>query len=167
MEEREREAAVRTIVKDGDPDRYAAALFAPRASRDALFALYAFNVELARIAEQVNEPQLGEIRLQWWRDALERAFAGESSGLPVADAVGDAARHDTLSRESLFGLIDARTFDVSVKIMRDSAALDDYLGKTAGALFRLAAEMTAPHRTGAIEPAVRAAGIADGALPGP
>ena len=46
--------------------------------------------------------------------------------------------------------------------MRDSAALDDYLGKTAGALFRLAAEMTAPHRTGAIEPAVRAAGIAYG-----
>jgi phytoene synthase len=162
LEEREREAAVRTIVKDGDPDRYAAALFAPRASRDALFALYAFNVELARIAEQVSEPQLGEIRLQWWRDALDRAFAGETSGHPVADAVGNGARHDTLSRESLFGLIDARSFDVSVKIMRDSTALDDYLGKTAGALFRLAAEVTAPHRTGAIEPAVRAAGIAYG-----
>jgi phytoene synthase len=162
LEQREREDAVRTIVRDGDPDRYAGALFAPRASRDALFALYAFNVELARIAEQVSEPQLGEIRLQWWREALDRASAGEAAGHPVANAIGSAARRHTLSRESLAGLIDARSFDVSVKIMPDSRALDDYLAKTAGALFRLAAEVVAPHRTGAIEPAARAAGIAYG-----
>ena len=51
---------------------------------------------------------------------------------------------------------------MSVKIMPDTAALDDYLGKTAGALFRLAAEVTAPHRAAEIEPSVRAAGIAYG-----
>ena len=162
MEERERENAVRTVARDGDPDRYASALFAPRPAREPLFALYAFNVELARAAEQVSEPQLGEIRLQWWRDALDRAAAGEATGHPVADAVGSVVRRYALSRDSLAGLIDARSFDVSVKIMPDTAALDDYLGKTAGALFRLAAEVTAPHRTAEIEPAVRAAGIAYG-----
>ena len=162
MEEREREDAVRTVARDGDPDRYASALFAPRPAREPLFALYAFNVELARAAEQVSEPQLGEIRLQWWRDALDRAFTGEATGHPVADAVGSAARRYALSRDSLVGLIDARSFDVSVKIMPDAAALDDYLCKTAGALFRLAAEVAAPHRTTGIEPAVRAAGIAYG-----
>ena len=67
-----------------------------------------------------------------------------------------------MSGDSLAGLIDARSFDVSVKIMPDTPALDDYLGKTAGALFRLAAEVTAPHRTAEIEPSVRAAGIAYG-----
>ena len=162
LEEREREDAVRTVARDGDPDRYASALFAPRPAREPLFALYAFNVELARAAEQVSEPQLGEIRLQWWRDALDRASAGEATGHPVADAVGGAIRRYALSRDSLAGLIDARSFDVSVKIMPDTPALDDYLGKTAGALFRLAAEVTAPHRTAEIEPAVRAAGIAYG-----
>ena len=162
MEERERENAVRTVARDGDPDRYASALFAPRPVREPLFALYAFNVELARAAEQVSEPQLGEIRLQWWRDALDRAAAGEATGHPVADAVGSAVRRYALSRDSLAGLIDARSFDVSVKIMPDTPALDDYLGKTAGALFRLAAEVTAPHRTAEIEPAVRASGIAYG-----
>lgn len=162
MDEREREDAVRTVARDGDPDRYASALFAPRPAREALFALYAFNVELARGAEQVSEPQLGEIRLQWWRDALERGTAGEATGHPVADAVGSAVRRYALSRDSIAGLIDARSFDVSVKIMPDSAALDDYLGKTAGALFRLGAEVVAPHRTAGIEPSVRAAGIAYG-----
>lgn len=162
MEEREREDAVRTVARDGDPDRYASALFAPQSARAPLFALYAFNVELARSAEQVSDPQLGEIRLQWWRDALERASVGEATGHPVADAVGSVVRHHPSSRGSLAGLIDARSFDVSEKIMPDSTALDDYLGQTAGALFRLAAEVTAPHRTAGIEPAVRASGIAYG-----
>ncbi len=83
LEEREREDAVRTVARDGDPDRYASALFAPRPAREPLFALYALNVELARAAEQVSEPQLGEIRLQWWREALDRAAAGEDTGNPL------------------------------------------------------------------------------------
>ena len=128
LEEREREDAVRTVARDGDPDRYASALFAPRPAREPLFALYALNVELARAAEQVSEPQLGEIRLQWWREALDRAAAGEDTGNPIADAVGSVARRYALSGDSLAGLIDARSFDVSVKIMPDTAALDDYLG---------------------------------------
>jgi phytoene synthase len=162
----ERDAAVRTIARDGDPDRYASALFASGACRERLFALYAFNVELARIGEQVSEPQLGEIRLQWWRDALDRACAGETTGHPVADALGLAVRECDLSRQSLADLIDARSFDVSVKIMPDTAALDDYLGDTAGALLKLAAEVgMAEGRAAeprALERAVRAAGIAYG-----
>jgi phytoene synthase len=166
LEAGERDAAVRTIARDGDLDRYVSALFTPRAAREHLFALYAFNVELARIGEQVSEPQLGEIRLQWWRDALDRASSGETTGQPVADALGLAVRECDLSRQSLADLIDARGFDVSVKIMPDAAALDDYLAKTAGALFKLASEvcMTGGRAVEprALEQAVRAAGIAYG-----
>jgi phytoene synthase len=162
----DRDAAVRTIARDGDLDRSVSVLFAPAACREHLFALYAFNAELARIGEQVNEPQLGEIRLQWWRDALDRASSGETTGHPVADAIGFAVRECELSRPSLAALIDARSFDVSVKIMPDTVALDDYLAKTAGALFKLAAEIgMAGGRTAeprALGEAVRAAGIAYG-----
>jgi len=166
LEAGERDAAVRIIARDGDLDRYTSALFAPSACREHLFALYAFNVELARIGEQVSEPQLGEIRLQWWRDALDRACAGDITGHPVVDALGLAVRDCELSRQSLVDLIDARAFDVSVKIMPDTAALDDYLGKTAGVLFKLASEVgMAGGRAGdarALGEAVRAAGIAYG-----
>jgi 15-cis-phytoene synthase len=162
----DRDAAVRTIARDGDLDRYVSALFAPGACREHLFALYAFNVELARIGEQVREPQLGEIRLQWWRDALDRASGGETTGQPVADAIGFAVRECKLSRPSLASLIDARRFDVSVKVMPNTAALDDYLANTAGALFKLASEVciagarAAEPRT--LDEAVGAAGIAYG-----
>jgi NADH dehydrogenase [ubiquinone] 1 alpha subcomplex assembly factor 6 len=54
-----------------DPDRYLTALFAPDRRREGLFALYAFNLEVARAREAVREPMMGLIRLQWWRDALE------------------------------------------------------------------------------------------------
>ena len=166
MQAGDRDAAVRTIARDGDLDRYVSALFASGACREHLFALYAFNVELARIGEQVSEPQLGEIRLQWWRDALDRAASGETTGQPVADAIGYAVRECKLSQQSLAGLIDARSFDVSVKIMPDTPALDDYLANTAGALFKLATEIgmaggqAAEPR--ALGEAVRAAGIAYG-----
>jgi phytoene synthase len=162
----EAQAAIQRIARDSDPDRYTSALFAPRASRADLFALYAFNTELARIGEKVSEPDLGEIRLEWWRDALDHAIAGKPTGQPVADALGRAARHGALSRAGLDGLIDARHFDVSVKLMPDLPALETYLAKTAGALFLLVAEIVSP-ATGeperlALEHAARTAGFAYG-----
>ena len=160
MDERERNAAVRAIAREGDPDRYLSALFAPSDAREGLFALYAFNAELARIAEQVTEPELGEIRLQWWRDALDHAAAGESTGHPVIDALGEIMLERGVSREDLGRLIDARQFDVSVKLMPDRDALDAYLAETAGALFHLGAGITGG-RCKADE-AAKAAGLAYG-----
>ena len=90
----------RRIARETDPDRSIAASFAPREARADLFALYAFNAELARVAELVSEPGLGAIRLQWWREAIERAANGEASGHPVADAIGNLIRRRDLSRAS-------------------------------------------------------------------
>jgi phytoene synthase len=160
LDEREGTTAVRAIAREGDPDRYLSALFAPADDRDALVALYAFNAELARIAEYVSEPGLGEIRLQWWRDALDRAAARESTGHPVVDALGQIMLERGVSREDLSRLIDARQFDVSVKLMPDSATLDTYLAETAGVLFQLGAEISGG-RAETKQPA-RAAGRAYG-----
>lgn len=140
MHEAQRGDTVRRIARSGDPDRAIAALFAPRAVRADLLALYAFNVELARIAEQVSEPALGAMRLQWWREALERAAKGEATGHPVADALGATLTQRQLSPKRIEALIDARAFDVATKIMPDWNALEAYLEDTAGALFALSAE---------------------------
>src|SRR6185437_6571638 len=60
-------------VRAADPDRYFSALFAPAGMRPLLFALYAFNAEVARVAETVREPMLSAIRLEWWRETVEGA----------------------------------------------------------------------------------------------
>jgi phytoene synthase len=137
----ERRDAVRRIARTADPDRAIATLFAPADTRADLFALYAFNAELARIADQVSEPGLGAMRLQWWREAIERAANGEATGNPVADAFGDVMTRRSLSRERIAGLIDARTFDVSETVMPDTWTLDAYLFDTTGGLFALAADI--------------------------
>jgi len=157
----ERGDTVKRIARSGDADRALAALFVPRDGRAALLALYAFNVELARIAEQVSEPELGSIRLQWWREALPRAAQGDATGHPVADALGATQRRHGLSAEMLAGLIDARSFDIATKIMPDWPALETYLHDTAGALFGLGAACFAtPGST--FEPAASQAGLAYG-----
>lgn len=139
MHESGRDETVRRIARAGDPDRALAAAFAPRDARLDLLTLCAFNVELARIAEQVSEPGLGEIRLQWWREAIERARQGDAAGHPVADALGLTLRRHDLSAELVAKLIDARQFDVATKIMPDARALEIYLQDTAGAMFALGA----------------------------
>ena len=74
------------LVREADRDRYLATLFAPAEHRDALFALYAFNVEIARVRELAREPLPGEIRLQWWREVL----SGERDGDDAFGGVGEA-----------------------------------------------------------------------------
>src|SRR5471030_63417 len=71
-------------VRAADPDRYFSALFAPAPLRPCLMALYAFNHEVARIAETVREPMLGAIRLEWWRETAEQAAKGAPRNHDVA-----------------------------------------------------------------------------------
>lgn len=73
---------VAAAARNHDPDRYVAALLAPRSVRADLVTLAALTGELARIGRMVREPMLAAMRLQWWRDALEN---GATTGYPVAD----------------------------------------------------------------------------------
>ena len=75
------------LVRTADKDRFLRTLFAPAEHRGALFALYAFNVEVARVREAAREPLAGEIRLQWWRDVLAGEGRGEVAANPVAAAL--------------------------------------------------------------------------------
>ena len=77
------------LVRTGDKNRFLATLFAPQKYRRALYALYAFNIEVTRIRELAREPMPGEIRLQWWRDVLGGAGRGEIDAHPVAAALRD------------------------------------------------------------------------------
>ena len=62
------------VVRDQDRDRFLLSLFAPADRREALWALFAFNHEIAKTREVVTEMQLGLIRLQWWREQVTNIF---------------------------------------------------------------------------------------------
>ena len=134
------------LLKKHDPDRWLASLFAPWAKRRHLHALYAFNLEVARIREVVSDPMPGEIRYQWWRDALEGEARGDISAHPVAAALLDTVGTFSLPREALTNLVDARTFDLYDDAMPGMRQLEGYCGETSSALIRLAGLILAEGR---------------------
>ena len=150
------------LVRAGDKDRFLATLFAPQKYRRAFFALYAFNLEVARVREQAREPMPGEIRLQWWRDVLGGVGRGEVDAHPVAAALRDTVVRYRLPPRSLTALIDARTFDLYNEPMASVAALENYAIQTSSVVIELAARILGDGRDPGIGTLAEHAGIAYG-----
>ncbi|MFK4507401.1 squalene/phytoene synthase family protein [Bradyrhizobium daqingense] len=151
------------LVRNHDFPRYVATLFVPSAERRALLALYAFNVEIVRVRDQVSQPLPGEIRLQWWTDMLSGQVHGSAEGNPVAAELLRAIRDYELPVEPLSLLADEHQFDLYNDPMPTMAALEGYLAATSSALFSLAAQVLAPPSE-AVEHVARHAGLAQGIL---
>src|SRR5690554_2983254 len=101
-----------STLRAGDRERYLTVLFAPEDKRPALAALYAFNLETARVRDIVSEPMPGEIRLQWWREVVSGEREGEGRQHPVAAALLDAVAAYGLPPAALTRLTEARIFDI-------------------------------------------------------
>lgn len=130
--------ACRSVVREEDPDRYATILFAPAASRPPLFALHAFNCEIARVRETVSAAIPGEIRHQWWREALSCSAGEAARAHPVAAALLDTMKTFRLPPEPFLNLIEARSFDLYDDPMPTWLDLEGYCGETCSALIRIA-----------------------------
>lgn len=135
-----------TFVREGDPDRYYASLFAPADKRPHLFALYAFSLDVARIGEAVTQSLAGEIRLQWWRDAIEGEARGDAAANPVAAALEATITRFDLPRAALVALVDARTQDLYDDPIATLTDLEGYCGETSSAILRLASLILADGR---------------------
>lgn len=126
------------LVREADRDRWLASLFAPADKRPHLHAIAAFTIEVSRIRELVSAPGPGEIRLQWWVDAIEGEARGDVQAHPVADALIDTIHRFRLPRRALTDLIEARRFDLYDDPMPDVEALEAWCGHTASVPIRLA-----------------------------
>lgn len=149
------------LVRAHDFERYAVTLFVNADSRRALLALYAFNVEISRVREQVSQPLPGEIRLQWWTDMLAGSGHGGVEGNPVAAELLRAVRTHGLPVEPLSRLIDEHQFDLYNDPMPSMAALEAYVHDTSSALFALGADIMG-RQSEAIDHLARHAGLAQG-----
>jgi phytoene synthase len=123
------------LVREADRDRYLAALFAPADRRVALLSVYAFDIEISRIRDLAREPMPGEIRLQWWREVLAGARAGEAAANPVSAALLATLAEYRLPAAKLTGLIEAHRFDVYDEPMPTLQALQAYASNTSAAIF--------------------------------
>ncbi len=126
-------------LRSGDRDRYLATLVLTGAHRDAVTALYAFNADVASTRERVSDPAPGEIRLQWWSDALDGEGHGAVRQNPVADALLDTIARYNIPAGTLLRLLGARRFDLYDDPMPDLESFEGYAGETVSTLYQLAA----------------------------
>lgn len=126
------------LLRRHDYDRFLTGLFAPAPRREALFAVYAFNLEIARTREAVSEPMLGQIRLQWWRETIEEIYQGRVRRHEVVQPLAATIADLSLPRDPFDRLIDARENDLIDETPADLSALADYARRTGGAIVRLA-----------------------------
>lgn len=147
------------LVRRVDPDRWLASRFIadPKVRADVI-ALYVFNYELARVAGGVSNALMGEIRLTWWREAMDEIAAGQPPRKhPTVEAVAAAG----YPLAALAEMAEARMADLDAAPFETEAQVLAYVDATAGAVMMLAAwrlDLAAdPH---AVKNAARAYGVA-------
>jgi phytoene synthase len=126
------------VVRDHARDHWLAGLFATAEARPHLHALAAFAHEAGRLRDIVREPMAGEIRLQWWREAIDGTRREEAKASPVAAALIDTITRFRLPTKAFDDHLAARLFDLYDDPMPDLAAYEAYCGETSSLLFRLA-----------------------------
>ena len=153
-------AACATIVQRADPDRFLAVMAAPVPVRARLFALFAFNIEVARAPWATQEPLIAQMRLQWWQDTVEEIAAGKPPR--KHEVVGPLARvMPGLPLGPFKALIAARQWDIYAEPFADDAAFMAHMDDTSGGLMWLAARSVGGPAVGS-EPLIRGVGIAQG-----
>ncbi len=147
------------MLREGDRDRYLCALLSPDSHRGPIAALYAFNMEIARLRDVVSEPMMGEVRLQWWADLIESGSGGDAAGHPVAAALLQAIDDHDLPRRTLINMIEARRFDLYDDPMPDRNTFEGYAGETASALIQLCAQILDAGKSGGLADVAGHAGV--------
>lgn len=132
--------ACAALVERADPERFRAIMASSVAARRVLFPIFAFNIEVTRAPWVTQEAMIAEMRLQWWRDALEEIGAGgKVRQHEIVDALADVL--DAEAAMALDALIVSRRWDIYSDAFEDATHLDEYLHATSGNLIWTAARL--------------------------
>ena len=132
----------REALKKADPDRFRAALMADAQGRQDLLILYAFHYELSKVPDVTSEPMLGQIRYEWWREAVDEIYTGrEVRRHEISTPLAELLRRTDVPRFWIDRLIDGRARDLDPQPFKDMDAARDYARQTSGQLLQIAVKV--------------------------
>lgn len=127
------------LVHRVDEDRWLASRFAPEEARTGLIAIYALNHEIARAAESVRTPAMGDIRLAWWREALAEIHDGKRPRVhPILHEYALVNHRTPFPLPVIEALLEARGRDLEQTPFATDSERRAYVDATAGNVMRLA-----------------------------
>ena len=127
------------ILASYSRDFYLSSLFCPADKRENVQAIWSFSAELANIVSRINEPMAGEIRLQWWLEALSDQRVDEAQSSPGAKRLLDIMATYKLPASGFEAMIEARIFELYHDPLADWQSLEVYLGGLYAAPMQMAA----------------------------
>nr|WP_306266716.1 squalene/phytoene synthase family protein [Pararhizobium sp. IMCC3301] len=137
MSHQDGENHLQPLIRSADPARFFAAQFIPGPQRADILTLYAFDLEIAKIARTTREPMAGEIRLQWWREVFQGERDAEAAASPLANTMLDLTRRHTISPDVLGHYLDGCIFDLYDDAIEDQQGFEAYAGQTDGTILQL------------------------------
>ncbi|MDR0233515.1 MAG: presqualene diphosphate synthase HpnD [Zoogloeaceae bacterium] len=115
-------------------------LFLSRAKKQAMRALYAFCREVDDVADECRDPALAVVKLAWWREEIERVFAGKAEH-PVGRALMTATQAFPLGKENFLTIIDGMEMDARQNRYPDFESLSLYCYRVASVVGLLSAQI--------------------------
>ena len=122
------------------PDRELMLAAAPQAARDALRTLFDLDDRLAGIVRTTREPMVGQMRLVWWHDALERLDTAAPPAEPLLQDVARLLLPRGVSGAALAAMTDGWEELVVTDPLNDQA-LARHADSRGGTLFALAGRL--------------------------
>ncbi|KAI1169990.1 squalene/phytoene synthase [Nemania sp. FL0916] len=131
-------------LRQSDYDAFLIRNFIPESRRDAYDAFRALNLELVRLPELVSTPVIGQLRFQFWRDAINNTFAGRPPKEPImillhsvlsrlaadADASPESSSSPSSIRFWLLRIINTREKHMDNRPFPTLSALEEYAENT-------------------------------------
>ncbi|XP_047109050.1 NADH dehydrogenase (ubiquinone) complex I, assembly factor 6 isoform X1 [Schistocerca piceifrons] len=105
------------MVKNFDYENFLCTLLLPNDIRTSAFAIRAFNIETARVQDSVSDPRIGQMRLKFWEETIDKIYNGHVPKQPVASELYRAIKRHTLSKRHLKRLILARSNHFSTSFL--------------------------------------------------
>ena len=132
----------RDALKRADPDRYRAALMSDAQGRCDLLILYAFHYELSKVPDVTSEPMLGQIRYEWWREAIDEIYSGRGVRRhEISTPLSEMLLRTDVPRFWVDRLIDGRARDLDPQAFNNMDDARDYARQTSGQLMQIAVKV--------------------------
>ncbi len=129
------------LARTNARDQWLGALYAPAASRNALYALACFDHEIRQARARARDPNLAAIRIAWWREAALGGREGEAAGSPVLLALHAAIEAFALPPGQIEAMTDARLIEIAPPDEFPLAAFERYAADSEGARLQLASRI--------------------------
>ncbi|GIY09141.1 NADH dehydrogenase complex I, assembly factor 6 [Caerostris extrusa] len=126
-----------SAVRKYDYENYLCTLLLQEPVKSAAFVIRAFNVEIAQVRDSVSTSSIGEMRMKFWKDALERTFAGNPPEQPVTQELAKIIRNNELSKSWFLRLITSRELLLHDKPFVTVKELENYCDQAVVSVYYL------------------------------